>query len=393
MISQDIVDKIAQIFCTAPQNISFQDEAFIYATPLDLDGVFFDGISQVDIEAYINDFTINVISDGHFSIKANSSHEYYEFYKVKNLNKQLSHGMYTISGNGAMDDCIVFTGEFDSGLAQLDLTDTPEFIFSILLFNPPSNYTMPASVSWDTVFSAVGSFVFVKSNAFDIRTLYPYGFFFDSGAYSVSYEKEFKYNEIEINTAVVKSINNSIPATVLEPALKAYSNVLLTNAAIELDFVNLHRVFEILYAWALKKYIASISEVLIYDRINKNGKNGGSPLLTSERSMTCYIVEHSGVSSLSNFTSQDMLDLFGVATPVDFNAKGSVKSWVVNNANVAMNAEFVGEVLYFVRCALVHSKVRASEMYLMGPFSAVQTTALKKLVRIQRDILERLLYM
>ncbi|MFQ2621384.1 hypothetical protein ACK3YV_00970 [Aeromonas caviae] len=391
MSSQLIISKIADIFDTDPGSILFADEAFSYAnSSLDLEGVFFDGISQSEIEAYLNGFTYSLIDDGHFKVA--SATEIYEFYKVENINKQLPHGIYVIPGINPNDNCVVFTGDFDNGFSQIDLMATPEMIFALLIFSAPQNYTIPSTVSWDVVFSTLGAFVYVNYSAFDVRSLYPYGLFYNSNHNSVAYAKDFRSGDITSNNAIVKDVNSSIPATVLEPALKAYSNVLLTSSAIELDFVNLHRVFEVLYAWALKKYIGNISEELIYDLVSKNGKNS-KPSMTSERSMTCNIVSHAGISSLSNFTYQDMLALFGVTTSNDLNAKGNFEKWLNNSPTAVINAELIGEILYFVRCSLVHSKVTSSEIYLMGPFSAAQKNALEKLVNIQRDIIERLLYL
>ncbi|MFM5585317.1 hypothetical protein ACET8Y_21775 [Aeromonas veronii] len=391
MSSQLIIDKIADIFGTSPGSILFADQAFSYANnPLDLEGVFFDdGISHEEIVAYLNSFTYSFIDDYHFKVVSPS--DSFEFYKVENINKQLPPGIYTILGGNTSDSCVVFTGDFDNGFAQIDLTAMPEIIFAILLFSAPQNHTIPNNVSWEAVFSALGSFIYVNYSTFDVRSLYPYGLFYNSNHNSVAYAKDFRGNEILSNTAIVKKVNSSIPATVLEPALKAYSNVLLTSSAIELDFVNLHRVFEVLYAWALKKYIGNISEELIYDLVSKNGKNN-KPSMTSERSMTCNIVSHSGLSLLNNLTNQDILDLFGVTASSDLNAKGNFDKWLSNNPAAVINAELIGEILYFVRCSLVHSKVTSSEIYLMGPFSSVQKNVLEKLVNIQRDILERLLY-
>ncbi|MFU1552460.1 hypothetical protein ACM3N8_01675 [Aeromonas sp. A04] len=362
-------------------DVQCDDAVLVIAShELKLRDVFFeqDKVEQ-DILNYIDSFSVVNNNDGVLFI-ANGSGEEYCFYCVDNshTNTALMEGIYTIPGDGAAI-YTVFSGKF-SPISTPDMSSSPYLIFGLLLIEPGMlNGGLP---DWSDIYEAIGPFVCVNTSNHHCDDLIEFGFFKRSTvATSSSYIHSFKDSGLLSNSAIARKINDEIP----EAARKAYKYALKTKANPDVTYINNHRVFEVLYAWGLKNYIASLSLDAIYSTLQK------SKSISSEAEMMKQVVSLSRITFPSSLTPQVILDLFDGASVNDITESGPIKQWL-NGQNHRPDLNLLSDILYLIRNALVHSKIDSSRNYLMGPYTAVQNSSLSVLIEAQKEVVDAVVY-
>ncbi|WP_409012225.1 hypothetical protein [Aeromonas salmonicida] len=347
---------------------------------LKLRDVFFEqNKAEQEILDYINSFSVTQNQDGVLFI-ADGSGEEYCLYCVDNChsNSLLMEGIYNIPGDGGVI-YTVFSGKF-SRISTPDMSSSPYLIFGLLLIEPGMlNGGVP---DWSDIYEAIGPFVCVNTSNHHCDALIEFGFFKRSAvATSSSYIHSFKDGGLLSNSVIARKINEEIP----EAARKAYKYALKTKANPDVTFINNHRVFEVLYAWGLKNYIASLSLDAIYSTLQK------SKSISSEAEMMKQVVSLSNITFPSSLRPQVVIDLFDGASVNDITESGPIKQWL-NGQNSRPDLILLADILYLIRNALVHSKIDSSRNYLMGPYTAVQNASLSILIEAQKEVIDAVVY-
>ena len=167
-------------------------------------------------------------------------------------------------------------------------------------------------------------------------------------------------------------------------AEQAYIAALSYSKTADVAFLKLYRVFEILFAVGLKNYIRNLSNRDIIKEI-KNIKNNLSEKIMLEKVFLTHTV-----SSFSYFTKALFYDLYpSLSIPDQYS---NIKKWLnTADANDLFPDSLRFEVIYFIRCSLVHSKL-GDEECLLEPFEQNQYVALKSLVEDMQGMIRSILY-
>lgn len=289
-------------------------------------------------------------------------------FRLHLLNINIEPGFFEIHDADSTRFGVVFTGSLDESIEELDLVDFPETMFALCLLEP--SVEKLRIQNWAGIFESIGPFAICRKDH-NIETILADSglFLFENNSFSYEWENR------------VPASVNLYPSRVPE-AEAAYLSALRNSASPDLAFIQLYRVFEILFAFGLK---SKISESNIYDVLKtiRSFKN------ISELSMLSILLEQSLVQVL-RFTISDFFELFGAHKPQG--AYQRLNDWKISPVNTPLPTEMRATLIYYIRCSLVHSKLGEDEPFLMGPFPPTKEQALARIVEDVRNIVKSLIY-
>lgn len=283
------------------------------------------------------------------------------------LNQGIDAGVYEISGIDGQR-IVVFTGSFAGTSGHPDLTSFPEVLIAIAVLH---KMRCADSVSWASVIEGLGPFVVFPTDPPPLLSLGECGL-------AVRRQNTFSFTWSNNIPSVVQSMKAGIP----EEAEAAYLAALQDSAIADVAFLRLYRVLEILFAGTYKDEIANadLGRVIALIQLFQS---------TSELDTLRKLVDKSN-TNFSRFTKSDFDILFRGHRPQGNYTK--IATWLNDTTTTPLPVGIRAHIIYYVRCALVHSKMTEKEPFLIGPFSPDQEEALKRLVEDTRDIVKNLLF-
>ncbi|MGR1185986.1 hypothetical protein ACUVJH_20965 [Aeromonas veronii] len=384
----EIKNSLADGFSLPVTEVEFENNEFYIKNSdmsLDVKNCFYPQKTDVEILNEIQSYRVVASTDISVSVENNTSGEKFSIFKIDNKNVDLQHGIYIIPcGGGTAVNYHIFTGSL-VGAGPLDLSMMPCILFGLLLISPGAFVARATAKTWYDVYNAIGPFVVCNNEEPNLIRIARYGFFKTVSSTQLPYKNNYYDNDVYNNSAVAKVIKTDISAKVYN----AYEYALRVRASTDLVYLSYHRVFEVLFAWGLKKYISNhINEEYIYETI-KTHKN-----LTNESEMTRYLVVLSKKRLPTTISPNDLLVLFNVTKVDDITKHHLVAKWTAGRTPLTVEEEHdvLAEILYQVRCGLVHSKISTKSIYIMGPYSRAQEQVLCALIDIQKEIIESLIY-
>lgn len=282
------------------------------------------------------------------------------------FNQGIDAGVYEISGiDGSR--IVVFTGSINGTSGNPDLTSFPEVLLAIAVLG---KIRCADSVSWASVLEGLGPFVIFSTDP-PLLSL---------GECGLSFRRQNTFTFTWSNSlpAVAQARKTGIP----EEAETAYLAALQDSGTSDVAFLRLYRVLEILFAGTYKDEIANadLSKVIALIQLFQS---------TSELDTLRKLVDKSTLN-FTRFTKTDFEILFAGHRPQGNYTK--ITNWLNDAATTIPPPGIRALIIYYVRCALVHSKMTEKEPFLIGPFSFDQEEALKHLVEDTREIIKSLLY-
>lgn len=334
-----------------------------------------------DFKAFIDSFSLEKNND---VIKFFKEGEEYYLSRVfnENVRNQQTDNIYHLNSNGNKVSYFSATNTniyFDSHIWLLAL---------FLLEQDTDIPTLDMNSGWPAIYERIGPFLISNVSNFSDCDLYRYGIFTSRPLGDEVVQHQWKDVEHGVDLSSPK------PDIPIE-AINAYKEALRISTTVDLSYINLFKVIEVLYAWGLKHQVNLITLDNIYNALREGS-------VTSEISMVKYIRQASGVTSLSHFTRADFKKLF---PQFDSNRPKNykvLKRWL-DTANfnvVAVNSgkddikdfDYISEIFYYIRCALVHSKLDATGHSIRAPYSKDMYIALNKMVCELRHVIDRIMY-
>jgi len=341
-----------------------------------------EGHGVFDLKTYIDSFSIEVIND---VIKFCREEEVYFFTRAYNENVRHLHtdGVYSLNSSDGNQVLYFSALEFNVRFNKYF------WLLALFLLEQDSDVpNLEKSAGWPAIYEKIGPFIVSNENNFVDCDLYRHGIFTSMPLGDEVVQHQWKGIAQDLS---LSSPKQGVP---LE-AVNAYKEALRISTTVDLSYINLFKVIEVLYAWGLKEQVNLISLDNIYNALREGS-------VTSELSMVKYIRQASGVNVLSYFTRNDfkkLFPLFESNKPQNYKA---MKKWLDGNGfnTVAINSpkddiknfDFISEIFYYVRCALVHSKLDASAHSIRAPYSKDVYIALNKMVHELRHMIDMVMY-
>lgn len=337
-------------------------------------GVFFNedpeepsAIQWID---YFNAFDAFKEEPDEATLKKKQSNDTFKVKRLNILNKKIGVGVYEISEE-PNSRIVVFTGGIDGTLGDPDLTSFPEVLLAIATLEKICCVDSGAEpVSWANVLKCLGPFaIFSEDRPSDDRPLLSLG---ECGVFLYR-QNTFSFTWSNNLPGSVQTRGIGVP----EEAEKAYLAALQDSGTADVAFLRLYRVLEILFAGTYKDEIsnADLSKVIaLIQRFQS----------MSELDTLKKLVEKS-TSDFTRFTKADFGILFDGHQPQGNYQK--ITSWLDDKEPTPRAL-----IIYYIRCALVHSKMNEKEPFLIGPFANGQEDALRHLVEDTRELIKSLLY-
>jgi hypothetical protein len=365
-------EKISDIFNVPIDSIQY-DEGIIRvgSSELPLIGVFFKSSSStIQLIDYFKQYEEDTVTDG----KIFSKTENEETLNIKGLsifNQNIDAGVYQITGTDD-EKIVVFTGSFADMGGEPDLTSFPEVLLAIAVLDKIGRTN---SISWVSLLEGLGPFVvFSSKHPFLFTSLAECGL-------SARRQNTFSFTWSSNLPSTLQAMSSEVP----EEAQKAYLAALQESATADVAFLRLYRVLEILFAGTYKEDVAKADLGRVIALIQ-------SFQSISELDTLRKLVERS-TSHFSRFTKTDFNILFSNHRPGGNYLK--ISKWLDETtieASENPQPRIYAFIIYYVRCALVHSKMNEREPFLISPFSIDQERALENLVEDTRDIIRDLLF-
>jgi hypothetical protein len=355
--------------CDVPIN-SIQldnDKIFVGSHELPFMGVFFNqGSSVIQSIDYFGDFKKDSSTTGKILIKNRNNQDLY-VRELNVLNQDIDSGVYEIRGlDGSR--IVVFTGSISGTSANPDLTLFPEVLIAIAVLGKTR---CADSVNWGNILESLGPFVISSTDPPPLLSLGECGL-------SLRRQQTFSFTWSNSLPEIAQTIKTGIP----KEAETAYLAALHDSTTADVAFLRLYRVLEILFAGTYKDEIANadLSKIIALIQLLNS---------TSELDTLKKLVDKSTLN-FTHFTKTDFDTLFPGHRPKGNYAK--IANWLNDETSTIPMSEIRALIIYFIRCALVHSKMNEKEPFLIGPFSCYQETALNNLVDDTREIIKSLLY-
>lgn len=333
---------------------------------LPLANVFF---NEINSSTQLTDYFNAHEEDSAFAGKIIPKYDSKNILNVSGLNvsnEDVDAGVYEISGIDGKK-IVVFTGSISGTSGNPDLTSFPEVLLAIAVLD---KIRCADSVSWASVLEGLGPFVVYPGTP----PLISLG---ECGLY-VRRQNTFSF-----------TWNNSIPSAdrarkleIPEEAESAYLAALQDSATGDVAILRLYRVLEILFAGIYKNEIANadLAKVIALIQFFQS---------TSELDTLRRLVDKS-TFNFTRFTKTDFDILFSGHRPQGNYIK--IAKWLDDATITTLPSHTRAHIIYYLRCALIHSKMTEKEPFLIGPFSQKQEEALKHLVEDMRDIIKDLLF-
>ena len=339
-----------------------------------LDGVFFNPPdSSTSASTLLTDYLNAYRSDSDITGKlspTNTSDRTLYVRALNRINPDIDAGFYECQDRES-EKIVIFTGAFTGVSGEPDLTDYPEVLLAMAVLAP--RCTVSNNINWVSILEAMGPFMINFSEDSHSITVC------DCGLLDIHQQNSFSFDWDNTIPDLVRNAKLGTP----EDAVLAYLCALRESTTTDVAFQKLYRVLEILFAGSFKDAIATapLSKViaLIQSLTSKSELDTLKKLIDSSSTV------------FSRFTREDFDSLFDRHRPQQ-QYYSNVTKWLNNTANQFPPNALRAHIIYYVRCALVHSKMNEKEPFLMGPFSPVQEDALKRLVEDTRDVIRDLLF-
>lgn len=345
-------NSLASAFGIDAANIEVtSDSVNIAGTPLARPGDF-------DIAALLESYSMvertptkAIVTDGHQSIT---------FSRVV-VRPQPEYGIIEI----VPGDAWLFLGDFEQTVDQLDLGQYPELLLCIACFEPRR---ISAVREWAVILESWGPFVASQGEP-PLQALAEIGCFLQSAAPTLpDFSLPSKVRRFQAR------------ATTSTEAMNAYVLGLQSTDGPDVAFLRLYRIFELEFAATLKAEMSSAPLTQVYEKLRTLHS-------VSELDILKRTIDRSTVP-ISRFTCDNFRALFGADLPTREHYK-KLARWL--ETGVALPNDSRALLIYYVRCALVHSKFSETERFLFGPFEADRSAALCHIVADMRDILRDIL--
>lgn len=284
------------------------------------------------------------------------------------VNENVSPGIYVVDED-KKEKKIIFTGSFGDSKEEPDLVPYPELLLAIAVLKPIYE-TKEELGSLASIFEVFGAFVIDFSETVNSSVICDCGLLYANQRNCFSFDW---HNDV---SHALRKKKENIP----EEALLAYLCALRESTTVDVAFCKLYRVLEVLFAGLFKNKISDAPLDKVIALIHSLQSSSELKILSD------LLV---GSSASFRFSRDDFNSLFGEYRPQNKNYE-KIGKWLDDNQRVG-NAP-VALIVYYVRCALVHSKMNEKEPFLMGPFSEAQERALGNLVEDIRDIVKELLF-
>jgi len=265
-------------------------------------------------------------------------------------------------------DAWVFLGSFGTS-PNIDLAKYKELLIAVCFFQPRSS-SLPTR-DWPSIIEAVGPVVGSTLQPPEEGLAEIGCFLGPEGVNRLSYELP--------SQARVFSRRSSVPTE----AFAAYIEALKGGDGFDVAFLRFYRIFELHFAAAIQNEIAGAPLRQVYEKIRR--MQGASELDILRRTL-----DNSRVS-FSRFTASDFEALFGLGYKPKAEQYRAIVRWLENNPPTTVPENCRAQIIYYVRCALVHSKLSDTEPFLFGPFEGARASALQNLVDDTRAIIRDLL--
>lgn len=362
------IENIADICGVSGESIQQDDDKILLGShELPFTDVFFkkDTSTSQWID-YLNAYEKDPLLDGKILLKKKND-DFLNIHGLNVLNQNIDAGIYEINGIDGKR-IVVFTGSINDATSENpDLTSFPEVLLAIAVLG---KIRCAGSVSWANILEGLGPFV-IFSTGCPLLSLGECGL-------SLRQQNTFSFTWNNNLPPVAQTRKPNIP----EEAEKAYIVALQDSTTADIAFLRLYRVLEILFAGTYKDEIvnADLSKVIaLIQQCNS----------TSELNTLRKLVDNSNYKFMF-FTKNNFNILFKNHQPQGNYAK--ITNWLNNTTTTIPPHEIRALIIYYIRCALVHSKMNEKEPFLIGPFSYDQEDALKHLVEDTRGIIKDLLF-
>lgn len=342
------------------------DKIIVGSHELPLVGVFFnESTSATQLTDYFDAYEEDAHIIGKILSKA-PSHDILTVSGLNVLNKNIDPGVYEINRIDGKK-IVVFTGSISNTSENPDLTSFPEILLAIAVL---SKIRCVESVSWADILEGLGPFVIFSTDS-------P---LFAFGECGLSFRRQNAFSFAWSNS--LPSVAQVTKSGTPEEAETAYLAALHDSATADVAFLRLYRVLEILFAGTYKNQIANapLSKVIALIQLFQS---------TSELDTLKRLLDTSTLN-FTRFKNTDFDALFLKHRPQGNYTK--ITTWLNDAATTIPPPEIRAFIIYYIRCALTHSKMTEKEPFLIGPFSLAQEEALKNLVEDTREIIKSLLF-
>lgn len=279
-----------------------------------------------------------------------------------NLRPQSESGIIEIGSH----DTWLFLGSFGTTVDKVDLENYPELLFSIACFDPLRSTSL--NREWSAILEAWGPFV-VSQGAPPEPALAEIGCFMPSTA---PLPPEF------LPSSQVRLFHPR-PTTSTE-ALNAYILGLQSVDGPDVAFLRFYRIFELEFAATIRDAMNTAALSQVYATLRT--LHGMTELEILKRTLNRSAVV------FSQFTCDDFRALFGTDPPMREQYR-KLATWL--ESGTVLPTECRALVIYYIRCALVHSKFTETERFLFGPFEGNRSIALAHVVSDMRAVLRDIL--
>lgn len=325
---------------------------------LNIAGTSLESPGDFDLLQLVESFTLVEAGSERATITSGSST--INFSRVM-LREQPEFGVIDLNPNGNR----LFLGKFGATVAEIDLSQCPEILLGVACLQPRTS--APAR-EWASILEAWGPFVALQGTAPE-ESMAEIGCFLSCNAPALP---EFA------SPSRVRPFQ--VRHTTSPEALKAYVLGLQSIDGPDVAFLRLYRIFELEFAATLKDEMSTAALPEVYERLR-------SLHSVSELEILKRTIERSSVA-ISRFTCDDFRALFGSHEPSREQYK-KIAKWLDTGAAVPNDCR--GQLIYYIRCALVHSKFSETEKFLFGPFEGSRAEALRHVLSDMRDIIRDIL--
>lgn len=170
--------------------------------------------------------------------------------------------------------------------------------------------------------------------------------------------------------------------TISTEAVQAYVLALEAQDGLDVTVHRLYRIFELEFAATLKSDIAATPLNKVYEKIRS------LPSVGEQKTLEMIVTK--SLVSFTEFTAGDLYALFGVGHRPARDAYKPISAWLNSGSQYPPN-ECRAHIIYYVRNALVHSKVSEADQFLFGPYEGVRALALLHLARDMQKLIRDLL--
>lgn len=365
-ILSDFVNTIGDLYLDPEEDR--QTSLCVEAGGLTITGTFLPTPGAFDLASLLESTSIHqTIDDSTVILDINGS-------LVRVIQMALSpHSSYEGIHELVGDNTMVFSGSFGELIGDPILDSMQSLIAAIAVFNPIR--TMLSRKSWTDILESIGP---IACHQESVST--PFERLAEIGM--------FKTRQVLFVPRILHPQNTrSLAARTGIPgeARQGFVNFFQTSDGPDVAILRLYRIFELEFASTIKNAIQTSSLPRVWTLIQSTMSRSEMELLKD----TCAR-SHVGISSFSNV---HFANLFGASHRPRRDHYKCIVTWLDSNPNAISHPPqpCTAAIIYYVRCALVHSKIADGEPFLFPPFTQNQVDALSALaddmLLIVKDIL------